>query len=71
MASQNFEGVFWHVQVTHSNRFGTKIKFTSVGSDGCFLVPESRTDSTLQRLKSGENPDLIAQSFPIDEPLPK
>jgi len=62
-----FEGTFWHVQSTKSNRFGTKIKFTSVGSNGFFQVPGSLANSTLERLESGENPDIIAQSFPIDE----
>jgi len=68
MAVQNFEGTFWHVRVVESNRFDPKIEFTSQGGDGYFQVPSSRIESTLRRLESGEDPDVIAQSFPIDSP---
>lgn len=67
MAVQTFEGIFWHVKVVESNRFDPRIEFTNQGGDGYFLVPQSRIDSTLERLESGEDPDIIAQSFPADE----
>lgn len=68
MAVQIFEGTFWQAKIESSNRWGNRIEFTSVSGDGYFKVPESRIESTIERLESGENPDIVAQSFPIDEP---
>lgn len=67
MSTENFEGIFWHAKVVESNRFPTRIEFTSQGSDGYFLVPQTRVESVLERLESGESPDNVAQTLPIDE----
>ena len=44
------------------------ILFVQVQGGGYFLVPQARVESILERLESGESPDVIAQSLPIDEP---
>ena len=64
--SKTYSSVHWSVEVVYSNRCGNSIRFTSGSSDRAFSCPETRVASTILRLVAGEDPDAIAESFPIE-----
>jgi hypothetical protein len=61
-----FEGIHWEARVRYSNRYGNSVTFTSVGSDSEWNVSANRVSSTIERLKVGESPDKVAESFPLE-----
>lgn len=61
---EEFEGGHWLVTAYHSNRSGIHLEFTTGVSDRTYVVPKSRIASTYERLESGEDPDIVAESFP-------
>lgn len=61
-----YEGAHFQFKVIHSNRHGDSIEITSLYlEDHAFRVPAQRVQGTLDRLEKGEDPDLVAKSFPF------
>lgn len=60
-----YESAYWHVGITFSNRFGTRIAWTSSGSDSEYVVPQSRVEDVLKQLRSGKTPEEVEKSLPI------
>lgn len=60
-----YEGSYWHVGVVFSNRFGTRIEWTSCGSDSAYVVPQTRVNDVLEQLRNGKTPEEVEKTLPI------
>ena len=61
-----YQGIYWEAEIIYSNRHGNRIEYRGANSDRLWNVPGNRVESTIKRLKEGEDPDVVAQSFPIE-----
>lgn len=61
-----YTGSYWHVGVVFSNRFRTRIEWTSCSSDSAYVVPATRVNDVLDQLRSGQTPEEVAKTLPIN-----
>lgn len=63
-----YESSQYSFKAVFSNRHGNKIEIYCALSNRSpyFVVPASRYEDTLEKLRSGADPDQLAKEFPID-----